>query len=185
LVADLLDLSRLAGGALTLRPELNAAEDLVGAALDRVSGAARGRMLNASLDPSEPLLVGRFDFVHALRALVNLIENALKHSPADAPVDVTAHRAGGALEFVVADRGPGVPAAERERIFQPFYRPATTPPDAGGGAGLGLSIARGLAEAQGGSVRYEPREGGGSRFILRLPAADVGAPEDAVGHQAL
>ena len=157
----------------------------MGVALDRVSGVARGRVLNASIDPSEPLLVGRFDFVHALRALVNLIENALKHSPVNAPVDVTARRAGEALEFVVADRGPGVPTVERERIFQPFYRPATTPPEAGRGAGLGLSIARGLAEAQGGSVQYEPREGGGSRFILRLPAEDVGALEDARDHQSL
>jgi two-component system, OmpR family, sensor histidine kinase KdpD len=171
-VADLLDLSRLAGGALVLRPEINAAEDLIGAALQRVGGALRGRTLNASLDPAEALLLGRFDFAHSLRALVNLIENALKYSPAETSVDVSAHRVGDALDFVVADRGPGVPLAEREHIFDPFYRPAGATPDAGG-TGLGLSIARGLAEAQGGSVRHEPRDGGGSLFILSLPAADV------------
>jgi two-component system sensor histidine kinase KdpD len=171
-VADLLDLSRLAGGALALRPELNAAEDLVGAALQRVSGALRDRTVNASLDTSEPLLVGRFDFVHSLRALVNLIENALKYSPAHTPVDVSARRAGDALEFIVADRGPGVPPAERDRIFEPFYRPPGSPSEVSG-AGLGLSIARRLAEAQGGSVRCEPRDDGGSLFILRLPAADL------------
>jgi two-component system sensor histidine kinase KdpD len=148
-----------------------------------VSGTLRGRTLNASLDPSEPLLVGRFDFVHALRALVNLIENALKYSPPNAPIGVSALRVGEALEFVVADHGPGVAPADRERIFEPFYRPAGTAADAGGGAGLGLSIARGLAEAQGGSVRYEPRQGGGSLFVLCLPAADLGDLE--AGQQPL
>jgi len=172
-VADLLDLSRLAGGALVVTPELNAAEDLVGAALQRVSGAAGGRAIDVSLDPAEPLLVGRFDFVHSLRVLVNLMENALKYSPAGSAIEVGARRAGAALELVVGDRGPGVAPAERERIFEPFYRPAGSPPDAGS-AGLGLSIARRLAEAQGGSVRHEPREGGGSRFVFRLPAADLG-----------
>ena len=171
-VADLLDLSRIAGGALNVVPELNAAEDLVGAALQRVSGAARDRELVVSLDPTEPLLVGRFDFVHSLRVLVNLIENALKYAPRGSTVEVEARRAGATLEFVVADRGPGVPENERDRIFEPFYRPRGTMPDAGG-VGLGLSIARGLAEAQRGSTRYEPREGGGSRFILSLPAADL------------
>jgi two-component system sensor histidine kinase KdpD len=183
-VADLLDLSRLAGGALAVRPELNAAEDLVGAALQRVGGALRGRTLNASLDTTEPLLVGHFDFVHSLRALVNLIENALKYSPADRPVDVSARRVGDALEFVVADRGSGVPPAERDRIFEPFYRPAGAAPDAGG-AGLGLSIARRLAEAQGGSVRCATRDGGGSLFILSLPAAEVTALQEETTSRSL
>ena len=171
-VADLLDLSRLAGGALAVSPELTAAEDLVGATLQRVSGAQGDRAIAVSLDREEPLLLGRFDFVHSLRILVNLIENALKYSPAGAAVELEARRAGDALEFVVADRGPGIPPAESERIFEPFYRPSGSPPDAGS-AGLGLSIARRLAEAQGGSLRHEPREGGGSRFILRVPAADL------------
>jgi two-component system sensor histidine kinase KdpD len=172
LVADLLDLSRLAGGALTVSTEIEAADDLVGAALQRVSGALNGHEINVNLDPADPLLLGRFDFVHSLRILVNLIENALKYSPAGSPVELSVRRDSDALEFIVADRGPGVPPEERERIFEPFYRPATSPPDTGG-SGLGLSIAQRLAVAQGGTVRYEPREGGGSLFILRLPAADL------------
>jgi two-component system, OmpR family, sensor histidine kinase KdpD len=175
-VGDLLDLSRLAGGALTVTPEVNAAEDLLGVALERVSGAAGDRVINVSLDASEPLLLGRFDFTHALRVLVNLIENALKYSPAHTSIDIVAKRTGDArefLEFTVGDRGPGVPEAERTRIFEPFYRPAGSVPDAGS-LGLGLSIAKRLAEAQGGSVQVALRAGGGSLFTLRVPAADVG-----------
>jgi two-component system sensor histidine kinase KdpD len=172
LVADLLDLSRLAGGALNLAPEIEAADDLVGAALQRVSGTLNGHELNVTLDPADPLLLGRFDFVHSLRILVNLLENALKYSPADSPVELLVKRDDDSLQFVVADRGPGIAPEERERIFEPFYRPATSAPDTGS-AGLGLSIAQRLAAAQGGSVRYEPRENGGSLFILRLPAADL------------
>jgi two-component system sensor histidine kinase KdpD len=177
-VADLLDLSRLAGGALVTTPELTAAEDLIGAALQRTSGALGDRSLDVSLHPGEPLLVGRFDFVHSLRVLVNLIENALKYSPAGAPVRLSVRRAGDVLEFLVEDRGPGVPPAERERIFDAFYRPADSPPDSGS-AGLGLSIARRLAEAQGGGLRYEPRDGGGSRFVFSVPAVDFPAAETA------
>ena len=71
------------------------------------------------------------------------------------------------------DRGPGVPPAERERIFEPFHRPAGTAPDVAG-VGLGLSIARRLAEAQGGALTVAPRDGGGSVFTLSVPAADLG-----------
>jgi len=85
---------------------------------------------------------------------------------------VQARRNDGLLEFIVADRGPGIPPADRDVVFQPFYRRAESAPDVGG-SGLGLSIARGLAEAQGGSVNYEDREGGGSRFIFSVPEADV------------
>lgn len=176
-VADLLDLSRLAGGALRVTADVNAAEDLIGTALQRVAGAARGRDIVVRMDPADPLLLGRFDFVHALRVLVNLLENALKYSPAGAPVEVGAERVGEALEIRVADRGPGVAPEDRERIFEPFYRPAGTAPDVGG-TGLGLSIARRLAAAQGGRVDYEARDGGGSVFVLRLPAADLGELEE-------
>ena len=177
-VADLLDLSQLKAGAIPLSIAINAAEDLIGAALQRVSGIARGRDLRASLDPSDPILLGRFDFAHALRILGNLLENALKYSPVDAPIEFSVRREGAVLRFEVADRGAGIPAEGRERIFEPFIRGASAggTPDArtgATGAGLGLAIARGLAVAQGGSLTYAPREGGGSVFALRLPAADV------------
>jgi two-component system, OmpR family, sensor histidine kinase KdpD len=176
LVAALLDLSRLQGGALPLSIELNPVDDLVGALVQRVSGVLEGRDLHVSLDQGGTLLVGRFDFVHALRILVNLVENAHKYSPPATPIDLGVTRAGERLLFAVSDRGPGVPKAERERIFQPFYRPAGTPPDAGG-AGLGLAIARRLAEAQGGTLAVAPRSGGGSTFTLTLPAADLSAAD--------
>jgi two-component system sensor histidine kinase KdpD len=114
------------------------------------------------------MLLGYFDFVHALRALVNLLENAMKYSAAESAIEISVRRDGETLVFTVADRGPGVPELERERIFEPFYRPPGVPPDIRG-AGLGLAIAQGLAVAQGGAVRYEARAGGGSLFHLILP----------------
>jgi two-component system, OmpR family, sensor histidine kinase KdpD len=174
-VADLLDLSRLNGGSFTVSPEVNAVEDLFGAALQRVSGTLRERGLRVDVDAGEPLLVGRFDFVHALRVVVNLIENAAKFSPEGSAIDLGAERRGDEIHITVADRGPGVPVGEEERIFEPFYRPGGRF-DSGAGAGLGLSIARRMAEAQGGTVRYAPRADGGSVFELRLPAASVAEP---------
>jgi len=169
MVADLLDLSRLNAGELPVRAELNAAEDVVGAAIQQVSAAFAGRELRTSIAWTEPVLVGRFDFVHALRILVNLLENAHKYSPRAQPVDIELARVGPMIQISVADRGPGIPVAERDRIFEPFYRPARSTPDAGS-AGLGLSIALRLAMAQGGTLRYEDRAGGGSVFRLALPA---------------
>ena len=92
-VSDLLDLSRLNAGAFTVMPDLVAAEDVLGAALQQVSGSINGRELLASVEPGESLLVGRFDFVHTLRALVNLIGNALKYSGPDGVVAVSARGA--------------------------------------------------------------------------------------------
>ena len=161
LVTDMLDLSRLNSGARAVAPEPNEAEDLLGAALQRVAGATNGHRIRVSLHEGEPLLFGRFDFTQTLRALVNLIENAVKHSPADQQVEIKVRREPDWLAFSVLDRGAGVAAEERERIFEPFYR------------GLGLSIARAVAEAQGGSLRYEARDGGGSVFTLRVPAMEV------------
>ena len=179
-VTDLLDLSRLQGGALHVSPELAAADDVVGAAVQRLSGTPGNERLHVTLDTEHPLLVGRFDFVHTLRILVNLVENALKYAPGAAPVELRVRRDGADLVFDVADRGPGVPPHERERLFEPFYRSQGMAPDVGS-AGLGLSIARRLAEAQGGSLAVEDRPGGGSVFRLRVPAADLGPGSDGGG----
>lgn len=172
MVGDLLELSRLRAGGLSMRVELNTAEDVVGAALRRTEGVVDDRAIAPHIDLESPALVGRFDFVHTLRILGNLLDNALRFTPPHGVVDVSVTREEGWLRFVVADRGSGVPAQERQRIFEPFYRPADAMPDAGH-AGLGLSIARTLAELQGGTLTFALRVGGGSEFILRLPAADV------------
>ena len=174
LVADLLDLSRLNSGAMPVHPELNTAEDLVGAAVRHTAGLLKDRSVETSIDFTEPALVGRFDFVQSLRILSNLLSNAVHHTPPSSPIELSVRRDGAALVFAVADRGLGIPAGEQERIFEPFYRPAGAPADVGrggvGGAGLGLAIARRLAELQGGALAYVARPGGGSVFTLRLPA---------------
>jgi two-component system sensor histidine kinase KdpD len=173
LVTDLLDLSRLAASALPVRAEPNAADDLLSALVQQVEPSLRGRRLLVSLPPDAPVLLGRFDFVHSLRILVNLVGNAAKYTPGESPIEITVSEEDGMIAIRVADRGPGVPPAAIDRIFEPFYRPPGAPPDVGG-AGLGLSIARQLAEVQGGRLTYEPRPGGGSVFTLWLPAVGEG-----------
>jgi two-component system sensor histidine kinase KdpD len=172
LVANLLDLTRLKGGDLGLNLEINAVDELVGALVQRVSGALGGRELVVRLEEGGTLLVGRFDLAQALRILVNRVENAHKYSPGSAPVELRAGRVGPFLDISVADRGPGVPVAEQDSIFEPFYRSPGALPDVGG-AGLGLAIARQLARAQGGDVRCAQRPSGGAVFTLLLPAGDL------------
>ena len=170
-VADLLDLSRLNAGALPVRLELNAVDDLLGALVQRVEGSLGTKRLVVTLPPGDALLFGRFDFVQALRALANLVENAKKYDRSAEPIEVTAERVDGEIAIHVSDRGPGVPAEGVPNLFEPFRRPNGSQPDAGG-AGLGLSIARRVAEAQKGRLVYERRAGGGSVFTRYLPALD-------------
>jgi two-component system, OmpR family, sensor histidine kinase KdpD len=165
LVTNLLDLSRVRAG--NLHPELavNAAEDLVGAALQQVAGLPGASTVQVRLPASE-ISLGRFDFVHSLRALTNLVENALRYSPEAVEIEVTHDDR--ELRIRVLDRGPGVPPEERERVFEPFYRSASASDRHG--TGLGLAIADSLARSQGGSVSYRDRPGGGSIFELILEA---------------
>ena len=172
MVGDLLELSRIRAGGLAPAADLNTAEDIVGAALRQVAGILGGRVVAAHVDLEAPALVGQFDFVLTLRIIGNLLDNALRYTPPAAVVDLFVTRQDDWLTFTVADRGPGVDRLERSRIFDAFYRPAGSLPDSGH-AGLGLSIAQMLAELQGGTLTYLPRTGGGSEFVLRLPAADA------------
>jgi two-component system sensor histidine kinase KdpD len=172
MVRDLLELSRLRAGSFAVTPEMNMAEDLIGAAVRQAQGMLNGRAIVPHVDLTSPALVGVFDFVHTLRILGNLIDNALRYTPPGGVVDLRVTREDTELVFTVADRGAGVAPHERDRIFDAFYRPAGATPDTGH-AGLGLSIARTLAELQGGTLTYSLRAGGGSEFVLRLPAADL------------
>jgi two-component system sensor histidine kinase KdpD len=172
LVSDLLDLSRLKGGGFSATPELNTAEDLIGAAVRQTRGLFGDRTLRTVIDLSTPALVGHFDFSQSLRVVCNLLENAVRYSPVAEPIELAARREGATLVFTVSDRGPGVREDDATRIFEPFYRAKSAAPDAGR-AGLGLSIANTIAQIQGGSLRYSPRPGGGSVFSFYLPATEL------------
>ena len=165
LVADLLLLARAdAGRALPHRPV-----DLAGVVREAAAEAAplaAGHPV--SVDAPEPAVVeGASDDLH--RLALNLIENALIHTPGGTPVTVSVGRRDGSVLLEVADRGPGVPARIRERVFERFARGAGDgSPRAG--SGLGLAIVRAVAESHGGSVDLEQAQGGGARFVVTLPA---------------
>jgi two-component system sensor histidine kinase KdpD len=171
LVENVLDLARLGAPGVRLDPAVNAAEDVIGAVVRQTRGVLDGRALRVTLpdDDDEPL-AGRFDFVATLRILGNLVENALRVTPRGAEVELSAGVDGEHLALAVADRGPGIAPGDREVIFRPFHRLGERAPD-GTRLGLGLAIARHLAEAQQGTLSYAARAGGGSVFTLRLPHA--------------
>ena len=171
IVNDLLDTARLDEGNLPLDIQVNAADDLLGAVVQHVAGRPDRARLVASLDDPSSLSFGSFDFVHSLRILANLVDNALKYSPSNAQVEVNAGVHHGTLVFRVSDRGPGIPVGDQEAVFTPFYRSRKGNPTEGS-VGLGLSISRRLAGSQGGSLICVGRAGGGVTFELRLPAVD-------------
>ncbi|MGN6430236.1 MAG: sensor histidine kinase [Gaiellaceae bacterium] len=164
LVANLLDLSRLQAGAAQPTSGVWPVDDLVVQALDEVGAA--GQRVEIALPDEPPSVCVDADQIE--RVLVNLIENALKYSPAGELVHVQVTSTASEALIRVVDHGPGLAAADRERIFEPFQRAAD-----GGfrGAGLGLAIARGFAESNGGRVWAESRKGQGSTFVLALPVA--------------
>jgi two-component system, OmpR family, sensor histidine kinase KdpD len=166
LVTNLIDLSRLEAGAARPRPELWTADDLVGRALETLGAAAE--RVDVRL-PDEPV-AAVVDGAQAERVLVNLLENAVKFSSATDPIEVSVTGAENELVIRVRDHGPGVPPARAARIFDPFESSAP-----GAGMGLGLAIATGFAQANGGRVWFEPADGGGAVFALALPAAEVPA----------
>jgi two-component system sensor histidine kinase KdpD len=178
LIGDMLELSRIQAGVVRPATEVETIDDLVGAALQQARSVLKDRLV--AIDAPEEMLSGRFGFSDALRILVNLLENAAKYSPAGTPIDLKIRCDGDVIALSVMDRGPGVPPADRDRIFEPFYRSKQTQGGTGG-TGLGLSIARRLAEVQGGSVRYAPRDGGGSVFTVQLPGAPVGDVDPGPG----
>jgi signal transduction histidine kinase len=104
----------------------------------------------------------------------NLMENASNYSPEGGVVEISSERVNDAVAITVADRGPGVPDADRTRVFERFYRVDRSRARDPGGTGLGLSIVRHLVELHGGTVVAENREGGGARFVVTIPAGPVG-----------
>jgi two-component system sensor histidine kinase KdpD len=164
LIGNLLEMVRLESGALQVQKEWQSVDELVGMAVLRMEPALEGHELHTAVPPDLPLL--QVDGVLIEQVLVNLIENAIKYTPTGSRISITARADQGAMELVVDDNGPGVPAEEREAIFGKFHRVS---PVAATGSGLGLTICRGIVMAHGGSIAAESSPMGGLRIVVRLP----------------
>ncbi|MCE1205393.1 MAG: sensor histidine kinase KdpD [Holophagaceae bacterium] len=165
LVSNLLDITRLESGGLDLQTEWMPLEEVVGAALNRRELAQLAHRVRVALPEDLPLVA--MDGVLMEQLLLNLLDNALKYSPPESPVDIKAWAAGKSLTLSIADQGPGIPAGEEERIFEKLARgqAASNRP----GAGLGLAICKGIATAHHGRIQAVNHPQGGAQFLVTLP----------------
>ena len=171
LVQDLLEMTRLESGAVTVRKEWHPLEELVGAALARVGKRIGPRAVLTRI-PADLLLVP-LDGVLIEQVLINLIDNALKYTPETSPIEIAASADDGGVTVEVADRGPGLAPGDEHRVFNKLYRGQA---EAGRGAGLGLAICRGIVEAHGGRIWAENRSEGGVAFRFTLPVKETPPP---------
>jgi len=170
LVDNLLDLSKIEGGVLHSERAWYDVTELVADVAGRLAAVAAAHQF--STDVAADLPLAWFDYVQIRQVLTNLGENAVKYTPAGTPIVLAARRVPGAIELSVADRGPGIDAQVLPRIFDKFFRAEQTGRVAG--SGIGLSISKGLVEANGGQIRAESWRGAGTvvRFTLPLDAAE-------------
>jgi two-component system sensor histidine kinase KdpD len=165
MVNNLLEMARLQSGEVKPRKDWQSVEEIVGGALKALEPALGGRTIQLDVPADLPLV--RCDAVLIERALVNLLENAAKYTPAGATIGVAAAGAGDRITIEVWDEGPGLPAGQERAIFSRFTRGQKE--SAVPGMGLGLSICEAIVEAHGGKIRAENRGGRGARFIITLP----------------
>jgi two-component system, OmpR family, sensor histidine kinase KdpD len=164
LVGNLLDMSRLQAGAMSVFCRPTGLDDVVAAALDQIGPASR----DVLVDIPESLPEVNVDPAILERVIVNLTGNALRYSPPGKPPLLAASALGDRVELRVVDRGPGIPADDLDRVFVPFQRLGDT--DNTTGVGLGLALSRGLTEVMGGTLDPEETPGGGLTMIISLPA---------------
>jgi len=174
LVQNLLEMTRLESGTLQLRREWHPLEEVIGAALSRLRARLVGRRVTTKVPADLPLVA--IDDVLIEQVLVNLLENALKYTPAGSPIELIATAGDLNVTVEVADHGPGLPPGKEDKVFEKFYRVESV---AGRGAGLGLAIARGIVQAHGGRIWAQNLPGGGVAFLFTLPIGEAPAPPPA------
>jgi two-component system sensor histidine kinase KdpD len=171
-VRNMLDITRLEAGGIVARRDWHSVEEVVGCAIRRVETLFTRRKVTIAVDQRLPLV--SIDELLVEQMLVNLLENAAKYSPEGSPIDIDVRFDEGQLRIAVADRGPGVAASDRERVFRKFERGVSK--SAGHGAGLGLAICRAVAQLHGGDIVVSNRVGGGAEFVASLPCEVASSP---------
>jgi signal transduction histidine kinase len=171
LVEQLLDLSRLESGAVPLQPRRFEVASMLEDVVDELRAVQGSSAMKVVVD--EPGLAAHADPERLHQVVANLVHNAVRHSPPDGTVEVSARRRGSGVEIAVCDEGPGIPETDSQRVFERFYRADAARTASDGGAGLGLSIARWIVELHGGEIHPEARVPRGCRMVVQLPG---GAP---------
>lgn len=166
LVGNLLDMIRVETGALQVQKEWQPLEEVIGVVLIRLDERLRGHPVEVDLPRDLPLVP--IDTVLMEQVFINLLDNAIKYTPPNTPIEISAASRNDAVVVAVADRGPGVPAGEEERVFDKFHRAYQ---GTASGVGLGLTICRGIVKAHGGKIWVENRTGGGAIFRFTIPLA--------------
>lgn len=180
LVTNLLDVTRLESGVVEVKKEWVPLEELVGTALERLSRVLGSREIKLELPPKLPLTP--MDPILMEQVLVNLLENAAKFSPADQPIEIRAWATERAVTLAIADHGSGLPEGLEEKIFDKLVKASN--PHGRPGAGLGLTICKGIVEAHGGWIQGSNRPQGGAQFLVSLPLETAPPPSPEEGENA-
>jgi two-component system sensor histidine kinase KdpD len=169
-VGNLLDMTRLESGAMKVVRQPYDAQELVGATLAQMPNRLRGHTVKRAIPDELPPVA--IDLTLMIQALMNLVDNAVKYTLPDEPIEIEAYQEEEAVIVAVKDRGPGLPEAELEHVFSKFFRLNRS---GIGGTGLGLSIAKGIVEAHNGRIWAQNRPGGGAVFLMALPTVKIGS----------
>jgi two-component system sensor histidine kinase KdpD len=168
LVGNLLDMSRIEGGALRPQRDWYDAGELIREVVSRLGPLLQHRTVTLDLEAGLPPI--SLDYLMIDQVVTNLLENAVKYTPAGSPLDIGVHARGERVTFTVADHGPGIPDTKRTEVFDRFSRLHRRGPAQG--SGLGLAVSRGLVEGHGGRIWIEETPGGGATFCFDLPRSE-------------
>ncbi|HEU5227838.1 MAG TPA: ATP-binding protein, partial [Ktedonobacteraceae bacterium] len=173
LVGNLLDMSRIEGGALKPEKEWYPLDELIHDVLGHMQIALQSRDVRVSIPESLPPI--ELDYLQMDQVLTNLLENALRYTPPGTPIEIAVEKGDKEVMVSIADDGPGIPKVDQERIFDKFYRVMGTArrETSSMGTGLGLAVCRGLVEVHGGCIWAENRSSGGAVFRFTLPVTKV------------
>jgi two-component system sensor histidine kinase KdpD len=174
LITNLLDMSRIEAGGLRISKQPSDVQDIIGVALEQLGGRYITRPIKMNVPAELPFV--SVDFGLIVQVLVNILDNALKYSPPDSPIEINGRQVAQQIEIAIADHGIGIPPEDLLRVFDKFYRvqrPHNVP-----GTGLGLSICKGIVEAHGGRIWAENNPGGGTIIKLALPIEDASSKDE-------